>query len=272
VLEKAGVPVYLERDNVGRRMLEHFCALVTYRLKDDLGYNKQLRTTPGKIFAALKFAATRRGPLATPTGDVMAVFKTRPDLDRVDGQFLARLMSVTDVSGGERGKIDSHGGVSCAAEILRPTSEGSVRITSADPGAPMSIDPNYLATDYDRKTMVGVVRRIREIFERSPLAEHVDQETTPGRSLQSDDEIVENTIKTGATGSHAVATCAMGAGDEDIVDDQLRVRGIEALRIVDCSIMPTMISGNLTGPMLAMAGRAADLILDTRAAARVRRA
>jgi len=147
-----------------------------------------------------------------------------------------------------------------------------VRITSADPGTPMSIDPNYLATDFDRRTMVGVIRKIREIFERSPLAEHVDQETTPGRHVQSDDEIIENTIKTGATGSHAVATCAMGAGDEDIVDDQLRVRGIEALRIVDCSIMPTMISGNLTGPMLAMAGRAADLILDTRAAERVRRA
>jgi hypothetical protein len=135
-------------------MLEHFCALVTYRLKDDLGYNRQLRTTVGKALAALKFAATRRGPLATPTGDVMAVFKTRQDLDRGDGQFLARLMSVADVSGEERGQIDSHGGVSCAAEILRPTSEGSVWITSADPSAPLSIDPNYLATDYDRRTTV----------------------------------------------------------------------------------------------------------------------
>jgi choline dehydrogenase len=272
VLEKAGVPVYLERENVGRRMLEHFCALVTYRLKDDLGYNRQLRTTSGKLLAALKFAATRGGPLATPTGDVMAVFKTRPELDRVDGQFLARLMSVADVSGEERGQIDSHGGVSCAAEILRPTSEGSVWITSADPGAPLSIDANYLATDYDRKTMVGVVRKIRDLFEHSPLAEHVELETMPGRNVQSDDEIIDSTIKTGATGSHAVATCAMGAGDEDIVDDQLRVRGIEGLRIVDCSIMPTMISGNLTGPMLAMAGRAAELILDTRPAERVNNA
>ena len=94
----------------------------------------------------------------------------------------------------------------------------------------------------------------------------------PGKNVQSDDEIVDNTIKTGATGSHAVATCAMGQGDEDIVDDQLRVRGVEVLRIVDCSIMPTMISGNLTGPMFAMAGRAAELILDTRPAERVRNA
>jgi choline dehydrogenase len=272
VLQRAGVPVYLERENVGRRMLEHFCAVVTYRLKDDLGYNKQLRTTVGKALAALKFAATRRGPLATPTRDVMAILKTRPDLDRVDGQFLARLMSVADVSGGERGQIDSHGGVSCAAEVLRPTSEGSVWITSADPSAPMSIDPNYLATDCDRNTMVGVIHKIRDIFERSPLAEHVDLETMPGKNVQSDDEIVDNTIKTGATGSHAVATCAMGQADEGIVDDQLRVRGVEGLRIVDCSIMPTMISGNLTGPMFAMAGRAAELILDTRPAERVRNA
>jgi choline dehydrogenase len=202
----------------------------------------------------------------------MAVFKTQPDLDRVDGQFLARLMSVADVSGGERGQIDSHGGVSCAAEILRPTSEGSVWITSADPSAPLSIDPNYLATDYDRKTMAGVVRKIRDIFEQSPLAEHVELETTPGKAIQTDDEIIDSTIKTGATGSHAVATCAMGPNDEDIVDDQLRVRGIDGLRIVDCSIMPTMISGNLTGPMFAMAGRAAELILDSQPAERVRRA
>jgi choline dehydrogenase len=181
-------------------------------------------------------------------------------------------MSVADVSGGERGQIDSHGGVSCAAEVLRPTSKGSVWITSPDPGAPLSIDPNYLATDYDRKTMVGVIHKIREIFERSPLAEHVDLETTPGKNVKSEDEIVDNTIKTGATGSHAVAACAMGPNDEDIVDDQLRVRGVEGLRIVDCSIMPTMISGHLTGPILAMAGRAAELILDTRPADRVRNA
>jgi choline dehydrogenase-like flavoprotein len=162
--------------------------------------------------------------------------------------------------------------VSCAAEVLRPTSEGSVWITSPDPSAPLSIDPNYLATDYDRKTMVAVVRRIRDVFEHSPLAEHVDHETMPGANVQSDDELVDSFIKTGATGSHAVATCAMGPGDDDIVDDQLRVRGVEGLRIVDCSIMPTMISGNLTGPILAMAGRAADLILDTQPAERVRNA
>lgn len=272
VLEKAGVPLYLERENVGRRMTEHFCAIMMYRLKDDLGYNRQLRTTVGKAIAALKFAATRRGPLATPTGDVMAIFKTRPELDRVDGQFLARLMSVADVSGGERGQIDSHGGVSCAAEILRPTSEGSVWITSADPSAKLSIDPNYLATEYDRTTMVGVVRKIREIFEKSPLAEHVDLETTPGAKVQTDDEIIDATIKTGATGSHAAGTCMMGPGDEEIVDDQLRVRGIEGLRIIDCSIMPKQMSGNLAGPMLAMAWRAAELILDTAPAEKARRA
>jgi choline dehydrogenase-like flavoprotein len=147
-----------------------------------------------------------------------------------------------------------------------------VWITSADPHAKLSIDPNYLATEYDRTTMVGVVRKIREIFERSPLAEHVELETTPGARVQTDDEIVDATIKTGATGSHAAGTCMMGPNDEDIVDDQLRVRGIEGLRIVDCSIMPKQMSGNLAGPMLAMAGRAAELILDTAPAEKARRA
>jgi choline dehydrogenase-like flavoprotein len=80
VLETAGMPIYLERDLVGRRMLEHFCVIATYRLNQNLGYNKHLRSKAAKGFTALKYLATRKGPLATPTGDVMAIFKTRPDI------------------------------------------------------------------------------------------------------------------------------------------------------------------------------------------------
>lgn len=262
VLDAAGIPVYLERDNVGRRMLEHFCVINTYQLAEDIGYNRLLRNTKAKGLTALKYLATRKGPLATPTGDVMAIFKTTPGVDRVDGQVLVRMMSVGSVRPDAPAGIEDVGGVSCMGEVLRSTSEGSVWITSPDPDAPLTVDANYLATEYDRKTSVALLRRMRQWFEQSPIAEKVKSETRPGPHRQSDDEILAGITATGATGSHAVATCAMGPHDDDIVDDRCRVRGIEGLRIVDCASQPTMISGNLMGPTMAWAGRAAEFILD----------
>lgn len=261
VLERAGVPVYLERDNVGRRMLEHFCVINTYQLTDDIGYNRLLRNTKAKGLTALKYLVNRKGPLATPTGDVMAIFKTTPDVPRVDAQVLVRMMSVGSVRPDAPAGIEDVGGVSCMAEVLRSTSEGSVWITSPDPDAALSVDANYLATEYDRKTSIDLLRRMRQWFEQSPIAEKVARETRPGPDALSDDDILAGITATGATGSHAVATCAMGPDAEDIVDDRCRVRGVDGLRIVDCASQPTMISGNLMGPTMAWAGRAAQFIL-----------
>jgi choline dehydrogenase len=268
VLESAGVPVYLERDNVGRRMLEHFCVINTYRLSEDLGHNRDWRSTLAKGKTTLRYLTTRKGVLATPTGEVLAVFKSRPEADRVDSQALVSLMSIAGgtVRPDRPGGIDPLPGVSCMAEVLRPTSEGSVWITSANPDEPIAVDPNYLDTSYDRKTSVDLLRRLRELFTQSPLADRVEHEILPGADVQTDDDIIDAVLTNGTTGSHSINTCGMGPSDDDIVDDRLRVRGVDGLRIVDCSIMPTMISGNLNGPMMAMAWRAGDLILDSRPA------
>jgi choline dehydrogenase-like flavoprotein len=149
-------------------------------------------------------------------------------------------------------------------EILRPTSEGSLWVTSPNPEAPLMIDPNYFATEHDRRVGAGVLRTMRSIFEQSPIAERVAFETTPGVDTQTDDELIDAALVTGATGHHAIGTCGMGPNADDVVDDQLRVRGIDGLRVVDLSIMPIMLSGNTNGPAMAMAWRAADLILDGR--------
>jgi choline dehydrogenase len=272
VLKDAGVPVYLERENVGRRMLEHFVVVNSYRLKEDIGYNRVMRSGPAKAKTALKYLATRKGALATAGGDVMAIFKTRPDVDRVDGQVLVRLLSTDSHRGGQAGGgIEALPGLTCAGEVLRPTSEGSVWITSSDPDAALMVDPNYLATEYDRKTSVDLLRKIRQLFEQSPLADRISYETGPGPEHRSDADLLEAILDTGATGYHGMGTCAMGPGDEDIVDDHLRVRGVEGLRIMDCSVLPTMVSGNHCGPLMAMAARAAELILDdARSAQRIR--
>jgi 3-hydroxyisobutyrate dehydrogenase-like beta-hydroxyacid dehydrogenase len=138
-------------------------------------------------------------------------------------------------------------------------------IASANPDDALLIEPNFFTSDYDRKTDAALLRTMREIFAQSPIAERISHETFPGPGVQSDDELIDSALDAGYCGYHAVGTCAMGPGDDDVVDDYLRVRGIERLHVVDCSIMPTMVAGNLHGPIMAMAWRAADMIAEDRA-------
>jgi choline dehydrogenase len=261
VLEPAGVQVYLERDNIGRRMREHRCLAIKFRLNKDLGYNRQLSSSSAQALTAARYLATRRGPLATPVFDLLAFLKTTPDAERVDGQVLLGPFTIPAYNAGEPMAIEREPGISCLGSVLRPTSEGGVAITSSDPDAAVRIEPNYFTTDYDRKTGANVLRRMREIFEQSPIAEYVSHEMFPGAEAQTDDEIIDSALDGGYCGYHAVGSCAMGPDEDDVVDSRLRVRGVDNLRVVDCSVMPTIVAGNLNGPVMAMAWRAADFIL-----------
>lgn len=264
VLTAAGVAVRVERDRVGRGLREHRCATLRFGLKDDLGYNRYLATSAGQALTGLKYLVKRRGPLAAPSFDVVGFVKAQPDADRPDGQVMMGPYTLPPYNVGEPVSIQREPGVSCLGMVLRPTSEGRLEITSADPTAALQITPNYLHTDYDRETTAKLMRRMREIFDQSPIAERLSGETYPGPGVQSDDALVDAALDGGYCGYHAVGTCGMGPGDDAVVDDRLRVRGVEGLRVVDCSVMPTVVAGNLNGPMMAMAWRAADLILDGR--------
>ncbi|OBF54966.1 GMC family oxidoreductase [Mycolicibacterium monacense] len=261
VLSAAGVEVRLERDNVGRGLREHRCATLRYGLNEDLGYNRYLATSMGQALTGMKYLATRKGPLAAPSFDVVGFVKTRPDEERPDGQVMMGPYTLPPYNVGEPVSIQREPGVSCLGMVLRPTSEGYIEITSADPAAALRINPNYLGTDYDRETTAGLLRRMRAIFEQSPIAGRISHETYPGPGVQSDDQLVDAALDGGYCGYHAVGTCAMGPSDHDVVDHQLRLRGVDGLRVVDCSVMPTMVAGNLNGPIMAMAWRAADFIL-----------
>lgn len=261
VLSAAGVRVQVEQRNLGRRMREHRCVALKYRLKENLGYNRQLATSLAQAVTGVKYLATRKGPLAAPAYDILAFVKSDPSLDRVDGQLLLGPLSVGTYKPGEPVGVESEPGISCLGEVLRPTSEGYVAIASADPQADLIIEPNFFTSDYDRKTGAALLRTMRTIFAQSPIAERISHETFPGPDVQSDDALIDSALDAGYCGYHAVGTCAMGPSDDDVVDERLRVRGVSALRVVDCSVMPTMVAGNLNGPIMAMAWRAADLIL-----------
>ena len=264
VLEHAGVPVLEERDNVGRRVREHRCVAVKYRLNDDLGYNRKLATKSGQALAGLRYLATRSGPLATPTFDILAFLKTDPDVERVDGQMLMGPFTIPAYNAGEPVAVERAPGMSALGFVLRPTSEGTVSITSAEPGTPVRIEANYFSSAYDRTTGANLLRRMRELLAQSPIADRISHETFPGTDVQSDDDLIDSALDGGFTGYHAIASCAMGPAESDVVDSRLKVRGVDALRVVDCSVIPIMLSGNLNGPVMAMAWRAADLILEDR--------
>jgi choline dehydrogenase-like flavoprotein len=264
VLEAVGVPVRLDRDNLGRRMREHRCVALKFRLKDNLGYNRQLATNLAQALTGAKYLATKKGPLAAPAYDVLAFVKTTPEQERVDGELLLGPLSIGTYKPGEPVSVERQPGISCLGQVLRPTSDGSVAITSTDPDAPLLIEPNFFASDYDRATGANLLRRMRGIFEQSPIADRISHETFPGPDVRSDDDLIDSALDAGYCGYHAVGTCAMGPSDDDVVDGALRVRGVDGLRVVDCSVLPIMVSGNLNGPIMAMAWRAADLILQDR--------
>jgi choline dehydrogenase len=260
-LRSAGIDVVVDSPNVGARLREHRVFLMQFRLAEDLGYNKLLGTEAGLEAATLQYQTTGRGPLAAPMCDIVGFFKTRPELDRPDAQIqIAQFSFTPPIEPGKPLRLEREPGMLCLGFILRPDSEGGIRITSQDPDAPPDIDANYFATEHDRTTAVDLFRTVRRLFATEPLAGRIEHETVPGGGVESDQEIIDAGLTMGSCGFHAIGTCAMGPGDDDVVDPRLRVRGVANLRVVDASVLPIMVSGNLNGPVAALAWRAADFM------------
>lgn len=261
-LRSLGIDTIADSPNVGHRMREHRCFALQYRLKSNVGYNKQLSTPLRQALTGAKYLATRHGPLAGPAYDVIGFFKSSSEQPRPDAQILIAPFSLAAYEQGKPAAVEREPGIQAIGYVLRPDSEGSITITSADPHAPLDIDPQFFTSAHDRATGVALFRTMRSLFEQSPIADQLVAETRPGPGILTDEEIIDAALDHGYCGYHAVGTCAMGPDEGDVVDPLLRVRGVHNLRVMDCSVMPTMVSGNLNGPAMAMAWRAADLILD----------
>ncbi|KQY06923.1 GMC oxidoreductase [Mycobacterium sp. Root135] len=264
MLERLGIAVTSDSPHVGQRMLEHRCVALQYRLNQDVGYNRQLSNPARQALTGIRYLATKKGPLAGGAYDVVGFIKTQPDRHRPDAQILAAPFTAAPLQAGKELGVERAPGIQAIGYVLRPTSEGTVTITSADPKSPSDIDPNFFDTDYDRSVTIALFSKMRQLFAQDPIASLISHETTPGADVVSDDGIIDAALDKGYCGYHAVGTAAMGPRDDDVVDSRLRVRGVEHLRIVDCSVMPTMVSGNLNGPMMAMAWRAAELMTEDR--------
>ncbi|WP_338597788.1 GMC family oxidoreductase N-terminal domain-containing protein [Saccharopolyspora sp. SCSIO 74807] len=261
-LRAAGVGIAAESPNVGARMREHRVLYAQFRLAEDIGYNRLLNTPEAQQRAMTEYQATGGGPMAAPSFDIVGFFKTRPELARPDAQLQVAPYSMLPPEPGKGIQLEQEPGMVCIAYLLRPDSAGGVRITSADPDAPLDIDPGYFSTEHDRTTSAAAFRVIRGLFGTAPLAQRIEHEISPGDDVQTDREIIDAGLLGGACGYHASGTAAMGPNDDDVVDSRLRVRGVAGLRVVDASVLPIMVSGNLNGPVTALAWHAADYILE----------
>ena len=262
LLSDAGLEVVHNSPGVGRGMREHLGFSLPHRLVSVKGLNHRFRGL-GLVGSLFQYYLTRSGPLATGPFEVGAFVRTSPEVVRPDaqlymgafsfarseGQFPVPLASVEDVPG-----ITAYG------QLLSLTSEGEVRVRSADPAAPPVITPNWLSTSEDQRSAIALVRYMRRYMRQPALQAYVGEELVPGTHCVADEEIL-NAFRIGSLcGTHAVATCRMGSDAAAVVNPRLQVNGVEGLRVVDCSVMPGLISGNTNAPAMALAWRAAELI------------
>lgn len=258
-LRAAGIDVLEDSPNVGRNLREHRAMVMQWRVRDELSFNAAHKGAQllGNI---ARYYLKHDGVLAAATYELGAWFKTEAGLDRPDGQFLIAPYSF-DYSQPVM-DTESFGGMQFCVYQLRPDSQGSLTVRSSDPTVLPKIAANYYGEPADRKRMIDVVRFAREYVRHPLLKDMVFEETRPTLDYQSDDEIIAAYNKFGNGAYHASGTCRMGADNSSVVDPQLRVRGLEGVRVVDTSITPFIVAGNTQGPAMAMAWRAADLIIN----------
>lgn len=265
MLAEAGVPLIHDLPGVGANMREHLGIMVANRLLRTPGHNRELRGWR-LIRNALRYYLLHSGIMTYGIFEIGGYAKTRPDLDRPDIQIYMGPLSFGNDSDMKshlsKSATDTLPGITAFGYRLRPESLGTIGLRSADPDAPPLIHPHWLTAESDRSAAIALVRYMRELLRQPAIAGFVGEETAPGAQYETDEEILSAYARYGTSGLHATGTCRMGPDPMSVVDERLRVRGVTGLRVVDCSVMPTQISGNTSGPAMAVGWRAADLILE----------
>lgn len=257
LLQRHGIPVIHDAPGVGENLQDHLQIRLTYECTKPISTNDQLKSWVGQARLGLQWLLFRTGPLAVGINQGGCFMRALPGEARTpDIQFHVSTLSA-DMAGG---KVHPFSGFTMSICQLRPESRGHIRIRSADPFEPPEMQPNYLSTDLDRRTTVAGVKAARAIAAAPAMRPYVKREVKPGPDAGDDEALLEFCRDNGATIFHPSGTCRMGVDDAAVLDPRLRVRGIGGLRVVDCSAMPTLVSGNTNAPVVMMAEKAVDLI------------
>ena len=255
-LQDLGIPVAHELPGVGENYRDHYAPRMNWRVKLPITLNEQVR---GLNFAKeiAKYFIQHRGILTFTAGIVYGFVKTRPELAEPDVQYHFAHASYATAA---TRILDSEPGMTLTAYQCRPELKGSIHAASPDPNKAPAIRPNFLAEELDRQTVVAGMKIGRRIIENAAMDRYRAFEMNPGDKVQTDEEWLEFARNNGQTTYHVIGTCKMGQDPMAVVDDQLRVRGMEGLRVIDASIMPTMVSGNTNAAVIMIAEKGADLV------------
>jgi choline dehydrogenase len=256
LLQEKGIPVVHDLPAVGEDLQDHFYARTFWECCKPITLNDDMKSLWRKAKIGLQYVLRRDGPLTIAAGYAAAFVRTSPQGRRADAQ----IYFINFSSARRGGFLHEHSGFTCAVSQMQVESRGSVHVRSARPEDAPAIRYNYLATENDRRVMVEGLKIARRIVTTPPLKDFVVREVLPGPAVQSDADWLAFCRAAGETVFHPTSTCRMGT----VVDAELRVKGVEHLRVVDASVMPAVSSGNINAAVVAVAEKAADIIRASR--------
>ncbi len=257
-LKSKGIDVKHDLSGVGRNLQDHLQVRMVYKANRPVSINDTVQNPLKKVMMGLEFLFNRTGILTIGAGQAGGFVKVMPDAATPDMQFHFMTMSADKPGTG----LHKFSGFMSTVCQLRPESRGHLQIKSTDPAEKPALHPNYLSTDLDRRFFVEALKYGRRVAEQPSLKAYISEEFEPGPSVQTDDQLLAHTRKKATTVFHPVGTCKMAPESDagSVVDERLRVRGIEGLRVADGSIMPTLISGNTNAPCIMIGEKVSDCI------------
>lgn len=256
-LKALGLPVVLDVPEVGENLQDHFQVRMVFKAKKPVTLNDQYHNLFRRAGIGLRYALTRRGPLSVSAGYGTAFFKSDRRLETPDIQVHFIIFS-TDKMGQA---LHPFSGFTASVCHLRPQARGSIHAKSADIADAPSIRVNYLAAEEDRRANVDGLRFLRSIMQAPAMEPYMEQELEPGLAVSSDADLLSYARAKGSTIYHPSGTCRMGPDGRAVVGPDLKVKGLEGLRVADGSIMPRLVSGNTNAPIIMIGEKASDLIL-----------
>ena len=256
VLQDLGISVRHDSD-AGENLQDHLQLRLVYKVHGAKTLNTMAANLWGKAMIGMEYALRRTGPMSMAPSQLGAFARSGPDVARADLEYHVQPLSL-DAFGQP---LHPFPAITASVCHLRPESRGHVRPLSPDPMAAPEIAPNYLSTEGDRIVAARAIRLTRQIMAADPLSRYRPEEFRPGATLQSDAELARAAGDIGTTIFHPVGTARMGTDPRAVVGPDLRVNGVEALRVADASVMPTITSGNTNAPVLMIAEKCADMIL-----------
>src|SRR5713226_4544596 len=256
LLREHGIAVVHELPGVGDNLQDHLGCRLIYKARRANTLNEISRSWVRQAQTGLEYLFVRRGALMMGAAPIGLFARTREGLASPDCQYQFLAGSF------DQPAKPMHPFPACQLVAIpcRPESRGWLRIKSPDPAVPPAMQPNYLAARADQETMIAALKISRRIFQSPTMQRHVVEEFWPGAEVASDEGLLEHARQTGSTTFHQTSTCMMGPHEKAVVDSELRVHGIEGLRVVDASVMPTVISGNTNAATIMIAEKAADMI------------